>query len=88
MVAAPEYSVKTQAKLVHALCVLHNFIRIHDPDDLDQATEEVLTRPAPTPIPADFTQAISNEERTTAMDRRDRIAAEMWESYVAYTGRD
>ena len=35
MVAAPEYPVQTQAKLVPALCVLHNFIQTHDPEDLD-----------------------------------------------------
>ena len=35
MVAAPEYSSEVQAKVIPALCALHNFIRIHDPDDLD-----------------------------------------------------
>ena len=44
MVAAPEYSLAVQAKLVPALCVLHNFIRIHDPEDeeeLDSDDDEV-----------------------------------------------
>ncbi|EGO05085.1 hypothetical protein SERLA73DRAFT_44852, partial [Serpula lacrymans var. lacrymans S7.3] len=33
MVAAPEYALEVQAKLIPALCVLHNFIQLHDPDD-------------------------------------------------------
>lgn len=32
--APPEYSMAIQAKLVQALCVVHNFIRIHDPQDM------------------------------------------------------
>lgn len=35
MVGAPEYPVQTQAKLIPALCVLHNFIQTYDPEDLD-----------------------------------------------------
>src|ERR1700731_2614135 len=34
LVIPQEYNIKTQAKLVSALAVLHNFIRIHDPEDL------------------------------------------------------
>ena len=43
MVAALEYSVTTQAKLVSALCVLHNFTHIYDldPDDDMDLTIEV-----------------------------------------------
>ena len=33
MVAAPEYSLQTQAKIPLALAALHNFIRINDPND-------------------------------------------------------
>ncbi len=35
MVAAPEYSIETQAKFIPALATLHNFINEHDPDDMD-----------------------------------------------------
>jgi hypothetical protein len=34
LVVAPEYDLTTQAKMVPAICVLHNFIRIYDVDDL------------------------------------------------------
>ena len=33
---APEYGFETQAKLVQAICVVHNVIRIYDPLDLAQ----------------------------------------------------
>ena len=35
MVAALEYSCKKQAKLVNAICALHNFICAYDPEDGD-----------------------------------------------------
>lgn len=37
MIAAPEYSLEKQAKIILAICVLHNFIRVHDPEDIDEA---------------------------------------------------
>ncbi|KIK42151.1 hypothetical protein CY34DRAFT_45843, partial [Suillus luteus UH-Slu-Lm8-n1] len=40
MVAAPKYSLVVQTKLVPALCVLHNFICVHDPDDNEEGDEE------------------------------------------------
>ena len=33
MVAALEYSLETQSKIICAICVLHNFIHVHDPDE-------------------------------------------------------
>ena len=43
MVAAPQYSLKTQSKIIHAICVLHNFIHVHDPDeDLGVLDAELL----------------------------------------------
>ena len=44
LVAAPEYDIQTQAKIVLAICTLHNFIHIHDPDDLEGATDELECR--------------------------------------------
>lgn len=88
MVAAPEYSSEVQAKIVHALCALHNFIRIHDPDDLDASTQEELARVPQDPIAADFGGTISAGEQRQATSRRDRIAMAMWEEYVAYLGQE
>ena len=33
----PEYNLDMQTLLISAVCVLHNFIRIHNPGDLDGA---------------------------------------------------
>ena len=35
MAAAPEYLVHVQAKFVSDMAALHNFICIHDPDDME-----------------------------------------------------
>ena len=86
MVAAPEYSVEVQAKIVLALCALHNFIRIHDQDDLFSEEEELeTTRTAPERQPEDYRGYISEEERSRASTKRDEIAHAMWAQYVAYT---
>jgi len=37
MIAAPEYSLKKQAKIINAICALHNFIHVYNPDDIDEA---------------------------------------------------
>lgn len=84
MVIAPEYSLQKQARLVHALCVLHNFIRVHDPDDLDTTIEEELTRIPEPPEQGDFGGSISAAEKEAATSRRDNIAKQMWADYVEY----
>ena len=84
MVASPEYSLQTQSKIVHALCVTHNFIRIHDPNDYDGAILEELARAETAPEASDFGGSITTAERDAAAARRDRIAKAMWEDYVAY----
>ena len=73
--------------MVLALCVLHNFIRVHDPQDLDGATLEDLNnyrQQSHTPTTDDYSTHISHEERDRANDFRDRIAKQMWEQYQQY----
>ncbi len=96
MVAAPEYSIETQAKIIPALAALHNFINEHDPDDMDMdlaphAQEHPVWHPSREPsentvntVPSD----ISEEERDRAVARRDRIARNMWNDYQAYIRDD
>ncbi len=85
LVAAPEYSLKTQAQMIPALCALHNFIRIHDADDI--------------PPPNDFHDhfhhntrnnhreelggQITSAEKQRAITQRDTIAMAMWEQYIS-----
>jgi hypothetical protein len=82
LVTTPEYSLKTQAQLVLALIVIHNFIRIFDPEDLpepdddnngpNQGTEENTGR---------LQMGVSVEEKSRATKFRDEIAKKMWQDY-------
>lgn len=84
MVAAPEYDLPTQTKLVPAICVLHNFIRVHDPNDDVNITEVYLSRRAPRRTAQDFSTQISNQEKARANARQDEIAKGMWRQYQEY----
>lgn len=88
MTAAPEYDLRTQSKITLALCVLHNFIRVHDPDDLSEEEteehEEELKRRVPRRVPTDFCPHVPRTESQRATKKRDRIAKAMWEQYQSY----
>lgn len=84
MVSAPEYCVHTHAKLVHALCLLHNYIQVYDPDDFDEDDIESSQQTNPVPGASMFGGDITSEEHQEAADHRDRIAKEIWDSYVDY----
>jgi len=84
MVAAPEYKVQTQAKLVPALCVLYNFIRTHDPEDLDLVDLAEVECRSPQRRPENFGGAVGAAERQDANDRWDRIAQVIWAQYVEH----
>jgi hypothetical protein len=89
MVAAPEYTVETQAKFPPAMAAIHNFIRIHDPDDINREAEKEAERCPPCRQPGNLGGDISRREIRRATKRRDDIAIAMWEQYVAYrAGRD
>ncbi|KAH9910650.1 uncharacterized protein BXZ73DRAFT_57946 [Epithele typhae] len=76
--------MSVQAKLIHALCVLHNFIRIHDPEDLDDMVHAELDRVPNPPELSDLGTRLARAEQKRASDRRERIAQAMWDSYQAY----
>jgi hypothetical protein len=84
MVAAPEYSLAKQAKLVNAICALHNFIRAYDPEDGDDINLTEVERASPQHLREDFAVDVSVIEQEEASKRRDQIAKAMWEQYVAY----
>jgi hypothetical protein len=78
LMLAPEYSLETQARLVPALAVLHNIIRIIDPDDLpedDDNQDGAYGNAGDGP----FRHAI--EARDAATRFRDEIAHRMWRDY-------
>jgi hypothetical protein len=79
LLQAPEYPLDAQAQLVPALVVLHNFIRIHDPNDLpedDNAQGHAYGN-------ADDGQYHHNnvDVRDVAARFRDGIAQKMWQDY-------
>ena len=80
-----EYDLKTQAQLVCMLTVVHNFMKLHDPDDplfkdknigseLDLEGDDTTT-----------TQATGSQreplEAKRVMVHRDKIAHVMWKDY-------
>jgi hypothetical protein len=88
MVAAPEYDIHTQSKIPYAMAALHNFIRIHDPDD-NATTPNDHTEGSHSQVPQSLHEIdpenlggnISQAERNGASERRDIIAKAMWEDY-------
>jgi uncharacterized alpha-E superfamily protein len=78
-----EYSTEDQAQIVQALGVIHNFIRIHDPDDIPNIEACLDTAVDPSTLASN----VSRAERDRATQRRDSIAKEMWASYQEITQR-
>ncbi|KAF9219308.1 hypothetical protein BS17DRAFT_656716, partial [Gyrodon lividus] len=89
MIACPEYSVATQAKLIPALAILHNFICIHCPSaDQIQPYQDTFTplggdmeQDYEQAVPAHYGLNIGSAEVETAAARRDWIAEAMWASH-------
>jgi hypothetical protein len=81
----PEYNMDVQALIPPALAALHNFIRKFDPDEIhefDPVQFEMVHRPE-SAGELGRGPATSNE-RARANERRDKIAADMWEQYQRY----
>jgi hypothetical protein len=79
LTAAQEYPLKDQAHLVSALAVVHNFIRIHDPNDIPLAEDEEDQQANGQADQANQTHPV--DKRGRAAERRDRIARAMWRDY-------
>jgi hypothetical protein len=86
--ATPQYSFRTQAEIVPALCALHNFIRWRDPYEIEmfggvqQTYDECFGMPSNVlssqrPV---FTR-VTRSEQLRADTRRDDIANAMWTHY-------
>lgn len=77
--------MRWQARLPAALAAIHNFIRNHDPIDINDIMD-----------PVDFEPGVRMEElaqgvpgaaeRDHANERRDAIAQNMWDEYCASGG--
>jgi hypothetical protein len=87
MVAAPEYVLETQAKFPPALAAIHNFICVHDLNDVSkEAEKEADMQPWHRRQLGDLGRgSISWRESQQASKRCDDIANVMWRQYIAYT---
>ena len=88
--SAPEYSSETQAKLVTALGAIFNFIRVHDPGDINnyddiQSVQASASTPGSQVACGSLSTYVSSAEKQRADSRRERIAQAMWEQYQMYT---
>jgi hypothetical protein len=73
--------------MVPAICVLHNFIRIHDIDDLPDILQHPQVQEGLANNSGDLGNGdVSAAESNRASILRDSIAQDMWASYQAYRG--
>jgi hypothetical protein len=77
----PEYDMSIQARIPPALCAIHNFICIHDADEIHDF-ESVVEDPVPGIFHGELARGPAGAaERQRADTKRDEIAQAMWESY-------
>ncbi len=76
---ANEYPFGTQAQIVSACGVIHNFIRIYAPEDIPQPYTAVEVTPAQRGTLG--IASISSQESRRATQKREDIAQAMWHSY-------
>jgi hypothetical protein len=74
-----------QVRIPPAMAAVHNFIRIHDPEEINDFTEIAGSIPAPAEEYGDLAAGVpSREERARATADRDEIAEQMFADYQAY----
>lgn len=79
-----EYPMEIQARIPPALCALHNFIRVHDPEEIGDFVD-VQADPEPARRDGILGEGPAAQgERRRANRRRDDIAKAMWTSYVQW----
>ena len=83
LVTMPAFPFAVQVQLVHATCILHNFIRRHQlcPDPAEEEEEEQEGREQEEE-PEGGMRGRPAEERGELAEWRDAIAREMWDAYV------
>ena len=86
---APEYPIETQAKLAQALCVVHNFIRIYDPQDIPELPENYIDSDGSDDnIHSGNLGAMSSTtSKSQAETFRDELAKKMFKDYKKETQR-
>ena len=82
LVYPAEIDMDLQARIPAALAAIHNFIRVHDPDELASFTESADLERGFVSGELAAGQTRAAEKRRATM-RRDEIAAAMWVQYQA-----
>ena len=83
LLLAPEYNMNIQGQITTTLCAIHNFICMHDSEEMDKMLLE--TQPFIDSDDPDLqfpVGAMTRENTELASIRRDQIAQEMWEDYL------
>jgi hypothetical protein len=79
LILPPSYSMKVQAQIPPAVCSIHNFIRVHDPQEVAQFHDTEYFEPE---LYGELgTGPPGQAERDEAAVRRDTIASQMWVQY-------
>jgi hypothetical protein len=89
VVSTPEYPINTQAQFVCGLAVVHNFIRIYDPEDFADYEDDEDEDEPPEEGNDGFgalQRGVTAAEKTRAEAKREEIALAMWADYEANDG--
>jgi hypothetical protein len=83
LVVPPELSLNIQVRIPLALAAIHNFIRKHNPDELEELLEAEMEREVEgTYDEGDLADGPPTEAARGRMNRkRDEIAQDMWVAY-------
>ena len=82
LVHPAEIDMASQARIPPALAAIHNFIRVHDPEELASFAESESFEPGF--ISGELAAGqTSPAERRQANTRQDEVAAAMWVQYQA-----
>ena len=77
-----EYTIQTQAQLVGALAVLHNFIRVHNlANQIDEDNED-LDEDIDPPCHPHCQHNLGQPERERVDNCQEQIALDMWANYL------
>jgi hypothetical protein len=77
-----------QARIPPALCAIHNFIRVHDPDEIHEFENGGIDGSELEDDRGDLAEGPANfEERETAKERQEEIGNMMWRDYQLFLRR-
>jgi hypothetical protein len=78
----PEYNMEVQVRIPPALCAIHNFIRVHDEEEIHDFDEVVSSNQNEDCGYGVLSHGPANRaERDQAAIKRDLIAEAMWVDY-------